>query len=103
MTIYYSKQRQSNPEVFERENCDPPLYGVRDGDIILIPPEYHGIEKYEYGYIGRKGAYYYAFSEKGEAFIKRAAGIEAFGKKGVLVYKDGKRENPELFSWKTET
>ena len=77
-----------NPVIFERDG----KYGVKDGERILIPAVYNQLDFFEYGYIGRRGVYYYAFSRKGIPFVTEAAGIENYGRKGVIVYKDAARE-----------
>ena len=109
MAIIFDSKRKYNPEVFiknvrvvaeDGESYIATRFGVKDGDRIIIPPEYNFIEECaDYGYVARKDASYCAFSRKGVMFVKDAPGIEPFGMKGVLVYEDTTRENPKIVPW----
>ena len=89
--------RKTDPEIFQEEE----LYGVKAGKKILIPAEYNSIEICgNFGFIARKGVYYYAFNSRGKAFVEKALGLKSFGMKGVLVYNDAMRTEIEgIIPW----
>lgn len=87
-TIEVSRGRSVNPEIFEVNG----KYGAKEGNRILIPAKYNFLQFYEYGFVGRRGVYYYAFTQSGKPFVEKAAGIESYGEKGIIVYKDAARE-----------